>query len=159
MTQKLKQDDVARIAEADSVRQTVFFRDPDRANPSFTRSRRRVPEEVKRAQGRLRTARWRSSMDSRKAPTAQQVGLALAVALATSKLRDLTTDDRSLVEKALHFLAANGFSVDEARMTMKRLRRKLVDPMDRDEGEATESCAPALRPSSWGPEDDVEALF
>lgn len=91
MTQKLKQDDVDRILEMDSMRGTTFYRDPDRPDAAFVKSRSRVPEEVRRAQGRLRTARWRADMDRRKAPTALQIGMAMAVALATTNRQsDLT---------------------------------------------------------------------
>jgi hypothetical protein len=95
-------------------------------------------------------------MDRRRAPTAEQFGMAMAVALATtSRLDDLTVADRQLVQRALAFLTANGFDVAEAKATMRRMRLKLVDPADRD-GEASESCAPPIRPSVWGEE---EALF
>lgn len=87
-------------------------------------------------------------MDRRRAPTAEQVGMAMCVALATSRLEDLTRDDRLLVMRALHFLQANGFSIDEAKATLRRMRLRLVDPLDRD-GEASKSCAPPIRPSSW----------
>lgn len=159
MTQKLRDDDVAKIREMDSVRMTTFYRDPDRPTPRFVKPGRRVPKDVVRAQGRLRTARWRSDMDRRKAPTAEQIGMAMCVALATtSRQADLTRDDRQLVQAALHHLKANGFDIAEARKTMLRLRRKLVDPLDR-EGEASDSCAPPLRHSSWGPDETLEALF
>lgn len=157
MAQKLRPDDVVRIKEMDSVRATVFFRDPDRPDPAFVKSRRCVAQEVRRAQQRLRTAKWRSAMDARKAPTAEQIGMAMCVALATSKLGELTTEDRQLVQAALHNLKANGFSIDEAKATMRRLRNRLVDPKDR-EGEPAESCGRPLLPSAWSG-DEVEALF
>jgi hypothetical protein len=149
MAQKLSDDDVARIAELDDTRKTMFFRDPLRPDAKFIKSGRRVPPEVKKAQGRMRTARWRSAMDQRKAPTAETIGMALAVALATtSRLADLTPEDCQLVQRALHFLRANGFDIGEAKRTLRRMRIRLVDPADR-EGEESESCGPPIRPTGF----------
>jgi hypothetical protein len=130
-----------RVAEIDAGRQAYFQRDPDRPDARFIKSHGRVPPEVRKAQGRLRTSRWRSDMDRKRAPTASEVGMALAVALATtSNLRSLTGDDRNLVMRALHDLKARGYDIDQAKATMRRLRNKMMDPLDR-QGEATESCA------------------
>ncbi|MDT4740254.1 hypothetical protein [Bradyrhizobium sp. WYCCWR 12699] len=83
-------------------------------------------------------------MDRRKAPTVEQVGLSLAVALATSSWSDKWTSlDYDLLRRALDDLKARGFSIDEARRTLRRLRIKLVDPGDR-QGEADESCGPPI---------------
>jgi hypothetical protein len=102
----------------------------------------------------MRTARYRASMDARKAPTAQQCGLALAVALETTPgLADLTVDDMLLVKRALAYLRANGFDIAEPKKTMRRLRNKIVDPMDRG-GEESENTGAPIRPSGW-----PEALF
>lgn len=160
MTQRLRQDDVDKIAELDSVRSTMFYRDPDRPTPRFVKPGRRTPPEVRRAQGRMRTARWRSEMDRRRAPTAEQIGMAMVTALATTSRGqvDLTRDDRHLVQAALHHLVANGFDIDEAKRTMRRIRNRLVDPADR-EGEASESCSAPLLPSSWSADETIEALF
>jgi hypothetical protein len=149
MSQKLRHDDVVRIAELDDMRKTQFFRAPDRPASLFVKLRRRTPAEVKKAQGRMRTARWRSDMDARKAPTVAQIGMALAAALATTQnIGQLTVEDMLLVQRALHRLKANGFDVAEARKTMCRLRKKLVDPVDRESEQAGSSAAP-IWPSSW----------
>jgi hypothetical protein len=80
-------------------------------------------------------------MDRKRAPTASEVGMALAVALATTRnLRSFTVDDQRLVQRALHDLKDRGFSIDEALKTLRRLRIKMVDPSER-QGEANESCA------------------
>ena len=130
-----------RVAELDAARASYFFRDPDRPDARFAKSRARVAPEVRKAQGRLRTSRWRSELDRKRAPTMRDIGMAMAVALATtSNLRELTMDDQRLVQRALHDLKARGFSIDEAKATLRRLRIRMVDPMDR-QGEATESCA------------------
>jgi hypothetical protein len=130
-----------RVAELDEARRSYFYRDPDRPDVRFVKSHARVPPEVQKAQVRLRTSRWRSEMDRKRAPTASEVGMALAVALATTRnLRSFTVDDQRLVQRALHDLKDRGFSIDEALKTLRRLRIKMVDPSER-QGEANESCA------------------
>jgi hypothetical protein len=104
-----------------------------------------VCQEVRRAQGRLRTARWRSELDRRKAPTVRDVGMSLAVALATTNdFGRMTKADFDLLRRAILDLVARGFSETEARSTMRKLRIKMVDPGDRA-GEASESTGPAIR--------------
>ena len=135
---QLTPEDVDRISEMNEARHGYFFRDPDRPDPKFVKSFGRVPPEVKRAQTRLRTARWRSDMDRRKAPTLRDVGMALATALATTAFRSqLTPGDLNLLQRALLDLKARGFSIDETKRTLRRLRIRMVDPADR-EGEELE---------------------
>ncbi|MBB4377323.1 hypothetical protein [Bradyrhizobium sp. SBR1B] len=70
--------------------------------------------------------------------------MSLAVALATSSWSDrLTSLDYDLIRRALDDLKARGFSIDEARRTLRRLRIKLVDPGDR-QGEESEGCGPPI---------------
>ncbi|MDA9411805.1 hypothetical protein [Bradyrhizobium sp. CCBAU 45384] len=140
---KLTPEDVDLIQEMDEARGTYFQRDPDRPDSVFVKPRRRrQPVEVRRAQQRLRTARWRSEMDRRRAPTANDVGMALAVALATTSWSDtFTSFDYDLIRRALSDLEARGFDPKEVRKTMRRLRTRMVDPGDRA-GEADESCPP-----------------
>ena len=80
------QEDISRIIriESDETRQ-LFERDHDRPDSKFVKPSVRVPPEVKRAKERLRTAHWRSSMDKRRAPSTRDVGMALAVALTTTR--------------------------------------------------------------------------
>jgi hypothetical protein len=144
MRRQLTRDDVDRINQMDAVKGAYFQRDPDRPDNLFVKPRSRQPLEVRRAQQRLRTARWRSEMDKRKAPTTTEVGLALATALATTSWQDrLTPADYDLIRRALMDLEARGFSIDEARRTLRRLRIKLVDPGDRA-GEESEGCGPPI---------------
>ncbi|SDJ74138.1 hypothetical protein SAMN05216338_106313 [Bradyrhizobium sp. Rc2d] len=141
---KLTQADVDKIMLMNEACGTYFQRDPDRADAIFVKPRRRQPIEVSRAKARLRTARWRSEMDRRRAPTVEQVGMALAVALATTSWQDrLTGADYDLIRRALMDLEARGFSIAEARKTLRRLRIKLVDPGDR-QGEESEGCGPPV---------------
>lgn len=145
---QLTQADVDRINEMDAARGAYFQRDPNRADNKFVKPRRRAPLEVRKAQQRMRTARWRSEMDRRKAPTTTEIGLALATALATTSWSDrLTPADYDLIRRALSDLEARGFSIAEARRTLRRLRIKLVDPADRA-GEESETCGPPI----WGDE-------
>ncbi|WP_441260667.1 hypothetical protein AB7008_41255 [Bradyrhizobium sp. 521_C7_N1_3] len=139
---KLTPEDVDKIARLNEACGTYFQRDPDRADAVFAKPRRRQPIEVSRAKSRLRTARWRSEMDRRRAPTVSEVGMALAVALATTSWSDtLTSLDYDLIRRALSDLEARGFDPKEVRKTMRRLRTRMVDPGDR-QGEADESCGP-----------------
>jgi len=144
LRRQLTPEDVDRIAEMDSVRGTLFYRDPERPDSRFVKPRRRRPAEVVKAQQRLRTARWRSEMDRRRAPTVAEVGMSLAVALATTSWSDkLTALDYDLIRRALDDLQARGYSIEEARKTLRRLRVRMVDPGDR-QGEADESCGPPI---------------
>ena len=144
MRRKLTPQDVDLISEMDAAKASYFQRDPERPDSRFVKPRRRRPAEVVRAQQRLRTARWRSEMDRRRAPTVGEVGLALATALATTSWSDaLTSLDYDLLRRALADLQARGFSIDEARRTLRRLRMRMVDPGARA-GEADESCGPPI---------------
>lgn len=144
MRRRLTPADVDMIAEMDAAKGAYFQRDPDRPDNVFVKPRRPRPVEVVRAQQRLRTARWRSEMDRRRAPTVSDVGMALATALATSSWSDRWTAlDYDLLRRALDDLKARGFSIDEARRTLRRLRIKLVDPGDR-QGEESEGCGPPI---------------
>lgn len=141
---QLTPEDVDLIAQMDAVKSAYFQRDPDRADNVFMKPRRRQPIEVKKAQQRLRTARWRSEMDRRRAPTVGEVGMALAVALATTSWQDMMTSaDYDLIRRALCDLESRGFDPKEVRKTMRRLRTRMVDPGDRA-GEADESCGPPI---------------
>lgn len=141
---QLTPEDVDRISEMDAAKGVYFQRDPDRPDSRFVKPRGRVPLEVRRAQQRLRTARWRSERDRRKAPTTEQVGMSLAVALATTSWSDpLTKADYDLLSRALLDLQARGFSISETKKTMRRLRIRLVDPGDR-QGEELEGCGPPI---------------
>lgn len=134
------------VEHIDEVRRSHVFRDPDRPDGQFVRPRRnRQPKAILQAQQRLRTDRWRSDMDRRRAPTASQIGMSLVVALVTSRLDELTPQDRGIVGAMLTDLQSRGFAVPEALATLRRMRNRLVDPADR-EGEPTESTGPAIVP-------------
>jgi hypothetical protein len=141
----LTPQDAAEVAQIEETKKTRFYRDPDRPDSRYVRSRVRVAPEVKKAKASLRTARYRSEMDRMKRPTTHDVGMSLAVALATTNWRSMLTPlDYDLLQRALLDLQARGFSIDGAKKTMRRLRIRLVDPADR-EGEPDESCGMPIR--------------
>jgi hypothetical protein len=132
--------EAAMVAEIEETKKTRFYRHPDRPDSRYVRSRVRVPPEVKRAKASLRTARYRSELDRAKRPTTHDIGMSLAVALATTNWQSLLTDaDYDLLRRALLDLQARGFSRDGALKTLRSLRIRLVDPADR-QGEPDENC-------------------
>ena len=137
---------VARLNEALNAE---HWRNPDRPDARFVKNRGRRPVEVIKAQGRIRTAAYRNNLDRRCAPTTQQIGMALVMALVTSSLDEITVADRGLLGKALVDLNARVFDLKEARAMLLRLRNRLVDPADR-EGEPGDGVGEALPPSAWG---------
>jgi hypothetical protein len=154
-SRSLRPEDVDKIAEANEVRQSYFFRDPDRPDSVVVKNRGRVPPEVKRAQTRLRTARWRAELDRRKAPTLHDIGMSMAVALATTSWANrISKLDYELWERTKLDLQARGFSVGEAKRALRKLRIKMLDPADR-EGEESESCGPPI----WNPGGEADLPF
>jgi len=143
-SRSLRPEDVDKIAELTEAKRSYFFRDPDRPDGRFVKVFGRVPPEVRRAQGRLRTARWRSELDRKKAPTLHDIGMSMAVALATTSWANrITKLDYELWERTKLDLQSRGFSVGEAKKTLRKLRIKMLDPADRD-GEESESCGPPI---------------
>ena len=129
------------VTEIDEVTETQFWRDPYRPGDGHAVKRRsRQDPEITRAKTRMRTARYRVGLDRRAAPTTAQIGMALVVALATSRLEALTDGDRGLVGRALVDLQARGFSIDETREMLRRLRKRILGPQGRkqesDDGDA-----------------------
>jgi hypothetical protein len=77
--------------------------------------------------------------------------MAIVHAMVTSKLSLLTNDDRGILHAALLDLHARGFSLNEAKATLRRLRNKLVEPADRA-GEPAESTSGATVTNAEHPE-------
>jgi hypothetical protein len=71
-------------------------------------------------------------LDARRAPSTHQIAMSLVVALVTSRMHELTDDDRGLVGRMLVDLQSRGFSVVESRAMLRRLRNRIVDPADRE---------------------------
>lgn len=126
------------VAAIDDTRRTEHWRDHDgRPEARAFRKRGRVAPEVVRSQTRLRTAAWRNAMDRRKAPDSREIGMSLVYALITSKRADITQGDKSLIARMLVDLDVRGYDVKEAKATLRRMRNRHVDPVDR-QGEAVD---------------------
>ena len=134
----MKPAEIARIVEQiDRTRIEEHFRLPDRPDARFVKAEGRVPPEVVRAQTRLRTAHWRTRMDSRRRPTLDQVGRALAVAFAGHPdFREIYRLEGSILDRAMVDLESRGFSPTEAQDVLRKLRRKLVEQADRSPDES-----------------------
>jgi hypothetical protein len=149
MQQHSRRQDVRRTVDAiDETRRSEHFRNPDRPDAMFVRPRRgRQDPEVIKAQTRLRTAHWRNQQDRRGAPTTYQIGMSVIAALVTSRIDDITEADRGLVGAMLTDLQARGFSIDETKAVLRKLRNRMVDPADRA-GEPVESTRARSTPSA-----------
>lgn len=149
-------DDVDKVvAQLNDNRRHRHFRNPDRPDSVFVKLRDRRPAEVIRAQGRIRTASYRNALDRRCAPTNAQIGQAMVLALVTGRLDDVTEADRGLVGRALLNLRSRGFDIVEAKLMLRRLRNRLVDPADWD-GESRDNGVEAITPTAWG--DDARKM-
>jgi hypothetical protein len=148
--------DVDRVVAAlDETRKTEFFRDNDtRPDSRFVRDRGRQDPAITRAKARIRTAHYRNRLDRDRVPSTATIGMALVAALVTSRMIELTDDDRSLVGRMIVDLKSRGFDVVASKNMLRRLRNRMVDPVDR-EGEPGESTGAPLRPSSWGPDESL----
>lgn len=137
-------DDVQqRVDRMIAERKAALFRDPDRPNPVFTRSRRgrTVPTEVLREQGRTRVARHRVMLDRKRAPTVEQMGRALIAALATmDDINTMTAVELPIFNRMLVDLRDRGFHIEEAKRTLRRLRNRMLDASAR-QGEPDDSGA------------------
>ncbi|MCG2645195.1 MULTISPECIES: hypothetical protein [Bradyrhizobium] len=69
--------------------------------------------------------------------------MALVHSLITSRLSEMTWTDRDLVQRALLDLHGRGFSIEQAKKTLRRMRTRYVDAAVRA-GEADENCGPAI---------------
>jgi len=149
-------EDVDRVVAAlDETRRTEFYRDHDmRPDSRFVRDRGRQDPAITRAKARIRTAHYRNRLDQKRIPSTATIGMALVAALVTSRMVELTEEDRGLVGRMLVDLRQRGFDIVASKNMLRRLRNRMVDPADRD-GEPGESTGAPLRPSSWGPDDSL----
>jgi hypothetical protein len=126
-----KSEEVDRIvAQIDETRQAEHWRNPDRPNGKFAKSRRRQDPKIRRAKTRARTALYRNRLDQRGAPSTAQIAMAMVVALLTADLDELTAADRGIVGRALQDLQGRGFNIIEAKDMLRKLRNRMVDPVD-----------------------------
>lgn len=134
----VKSDDATRIVkQINETRRSEHFRNPDRPDAMFVRPRRggQDPEVIK-AQTRLRTAHWRNQQDRRGAPTTYQIGMSVIAALVTSRIGDITEADRGLVGAMLKDLQARGFSIDETKAVLRKLRHRMGHIRDPEQSAA-----------------------
>ena len=124
----------ASVAEIDQVRIATFTRNPDRPSGQFVRNRvTGDSRDVARARQRLRTAAWRAENDRRARPTSDQIGRALLMAVVTSPdFASLIDNELTVVRRALNAMSENGFSISEVQDVMRKIRRRHVNPADRD---------------------------
>jgi hypothetical protein len=80
---------------------------------------------VRLARGRLRTAAYRCSLDRRKAPESDVVGLALLAAVVTSTNDGIDAGSLRVVQFAFDDLISRGFSRSEIEAVFRRFRVKL----------------------------------
>jgi hypothetical protein len=85
-------DDVGRIVRqiGETCRSEHFRNDDGPDGRAVRRRRSSLHPDVVRAQARVRVAAWRNRQDADRIPTTAQIGMALVVALVTSKQSDLT---------------------------------------------------------------------
>jgi hypothetical protein len=127
---KPTQSEVNRI---DRIRESEFWRDPDRPSVKFVPARQRQSPEVRRAKCRLRTAAWRNRLDRLRRPEIRDIGMSMVVALVTSPHLDHAMTDTELrfVDVALDDLQARGFDLEQVKIVLRRIRRRLSDSGDR----------------------------
>lgn len=145
MTNSKTKEEVARIvARIDETRVAEHFRNPDRPDARFVKPRRSQDPAIGRAKARARTAAWRVRLDQRRAASTTTIGMALVMALATAKRSGMTGEDWSLVARAMADLQSRGFDLAEVKASLRRLRNRMVDPVDR-KGEPGESATGVLK--------------
>jgi hypothetical protein len=145
---KISKSEVQTIVSVlDDTRETEYFRSESRPDGRFIQPRRWQDPAVSKAKARIRTARWRNRMDDRRAPTAQQVGVAMVRVLVTSSMDELTRSDFDFIGRTLVELQVRGFSIEETKKTLRKIRNKLVDLADR-EGEHSDSTGEVISPGS-----------
>ena len=110
--------------------QARYFRSPDRPRAVFGLRLKRQPKpiEVKRHEGRVRTALWRQRNDQTGRPKSADIARALLVALAMSPDLDerLNREDLYLTAVALEMLEMNGFSRSATKEAIKRFRERCI---------------------------------
>jgi hypothetical protein len=121
------------VDRIDRMRESEFWRDPDRPSVKFVPARQRQNPEVRRAKTRARTAAWRTRLDRRRRPESREIGMSLLVALVTSPNLDhaMTPGELRFVDAALADLQERGFDLEQVNLVLRRLRRRLVDSDNR----------------------------
>jgi hypothetical protein len=117
------------VDRIDRRRESEFWRDPDRPSGKFVPAGKRQDPMIRRAKARARTAAWRNRLDRLRRPEIREIGMSLVVALVTSPHLDHAMTDTELrfVDAALADLQARGFDLEQVKVVMRRIRRRLVD--------------------------------
>ncbi len=117
------------VAEIDAARSAYFERSPDRPQARI-RVRSRKPEEIKKAESRMRTAAWRQENDKLRRPEGFAVAMQFLVSTVSlareSGLEGLDAfrPSEAAFQHALDELVARGFDRDAAKAVFKRLTRR-----------------------------------
>ena len=118
-------------SHVDQVRRETFSRSPSRPNAKLRRSPMVDQKALTRARGRLRTAAWRCSLDTKRKPESQVVAMALLAAVAT-RPKQLGFDPASagIVSAAFDDLVDRGYSRTEIEAVFRRFRKNLMSMPD-----------------------------
>jgi hypothetical protein len=155
MKKMLRPTDVDRIvAQIDETHRAEHFRNPDRPDGMFVRSRGRQDPAIGRAKTRIRTAHYRNRLDQRRSASTYTIGMAMLVALVTADSESMSRSDWNLVGRALADLQSRGFDLSEVKASMRKLRNRMVDPADRA-GEPGDSTSASINPASQQNESPV----
>jgi hypothetical protein len=110
----------------DQVRRTYLERSASRPSSKLRRSPTEDEKSHQRASGRLRTAAWRSTLDARKRPESDVVGLSLLSAVAKwPKGSSFDPASIGIVAAAFDDLIGRGFDRHEIELVFRRFRSKL----------------------------------
>jgi len=115
----------------DQVRRETFTRSPSRPSGKLRRSPTEPQKALQRARGRLRTAAWRCSLDTKRKPESNVVAMALLAAVAT-RPKELGFDPASagIVSAAFDDLVHRGYSRTEIEAVFRRFRKNLMSMPD-----------------------------
>jgi len=110
----------------DSVRRSHFERSTSRPRSKLGRISPDDRKSSRKASGRLRTAAWRCSLDAKRRPESDVIGLALLSAVATwPKGSSFEPESVGIVATAFRDLVDRGYDRHEIELVFKRFRSKL----------------------------------
>jgi hypothetical protein len=110
----------------DSIRRSHFERSTSRPASKLAQSPKESQKAHQRASGRLRTAAWRCSLDARRRPESDVLGLALLAAVATMpSAGSLDAGSVAIVDRAFSDLISRGYERSEIEQVFRRFRKKL----------------------------------
>jgi hypothetical protein len=115
----------------DSVRLSTFTRSPSRPDGKLRRLPPETQKALTRARGRLRQAAYRCSLDAKRKPESNVVGMALLAAVATRSKEDgFDAFSSGIVSSALEDLVDRGYALSEIKAVFKRFRKNLMPTPD-----------------------------